>query len=318
MLCGADPLVGLCCVGLDEKVRSWDNAELEPLPQSDSPSLTTLSARGLDLAIWDWPGREPALLFAHATGFHGRCWDRIARCFPGRRRLAVDFRGHGRSSKPEPPYHWRDFGRDLAAVSDQLRLQNAIGIGHSMGGHSVVASAALRPETFAALLLIDPTIFPPEYYGHSLLDTSFVLRRRSVWSSPQEMFERFRGRPPFAAWQPEILRDYCEFGLLPTSDGFILACPPAVEASIYSHSTDHEANLYLEIPQISQPVVILRAATLAPLNAFELSSSPTPPDLASKFPHGRELHLKDCSHFIPMEWPDGVTAEIGRVLLLLE
>lgn len=302
-------------VGKANSAPSWDNAELT---HSDTPTLRVVSSAGLDLAVWEWPGTEPALLFAHATGFHGRCWDQIARCFPTRRRLAVDFRGHGRSSKPEPPYRWRDFGTDLAAVAEQLHLQHAVGIGHSMGGHSVVSSISLRPETFAALLLIDPTIFPPEYYGQPLLDTSFVRRRRNTWSSPQEMFERFRGRPPFASWKPEILRDYCEFGLLPGGDGFVLACPPDVEASIYSHSTDPGANLYGEIPQIAQPVVVLRAGTLGTLDAFELSSSPTPPDLAARFPHGREIHRKDLSHFIPMEWPEGVTAEIQSLLLLLE
>ncbi len=293
--------------------RTWDNADLDAFPHVDNPTLKILSANGLDLAVWDWPGRDPALLFAHATGFHGRCWDQIARRFPGRRRIAVDFRGHGRSSKPGPPYHWRTFGNDLAAVAEQLDVRDAIGVGHSMGGHSVVTAAGLRPETFASLLLIDPTIFPPEYYGQTLLDVSFVERRRSVWNSPEEMFERFRSRPPFAAWQPEILRDYCEFGLLPSGGGFVLACPPAVEADIYSHSTDPEANLYSEIPSLTQPVVILRAATLATLGAFELSASPTPPDLASKFLHGSDVHLKDRTHFIPMEWPDGVVEEIVRM-----
>jgi pimeloyl-ACP methyl ester carboxylesterase len=230
----------------------------------------------------------------------------------------LDFRGHGRSSKPEPPYQWRAFGKDLAAVAEHLNIRDANGIGHSMGGHAVVSSVALRPETFAALLLLDPTIFPPEYYGHSLMDTSFVQRRRNTWNSPQEMFERFRGRPPFSTWQPDILRDYCEFGVLPNGDGFVLACPPVVEASIYSHSTDPDANLYGEIPHVAQPVAVLRAGTLGTLDAFELSSSPTPPDLASKFPRGSDQHRQDLGHFIPMEWPEGVTAAIARALSLLE
>jgi pimeloyl-ACP methyl ester carboxylesterase len=268
----------------------------------------------MDLAVWDWPGRNPAILFAHATGFHGRCWDQIARRFPDHRRLAVEFRGHGRSSKPEPPYHWGTFGRDLAAMAEQLNVEDAVGVGHSMGGHSVVWAAALRPKTFAALLLIDPTIFPPEYYGQALLDVSFVRRRRNHYQSREEMFERFRRRAPFVSWQPEILRDYCEFGLVPEGDGFVLACPPEVEADIYSHSTEPDANLYREIPGVAQPVVILRGGSLARLGAFELSASPTAPDLASKFAQGRDVHLKERTHFIPMEWPEGVAEEIGRMV----
>jgi pimeloyl-ACP methyl ester carboxylesterase len=280
---------------------------------SDTPTLKILSSAGLDLAVWDWPGSNPTLLFAHATGFHGRCWDQIARCFPEHRRLAVDFRGHGRSSTPEPPYPWRAFGHDLAAVAEQLNVRRAIGVGHSMGGHAMVTAAVLRPDAFAALLLIDPTIFPPEFYGKPLLDVSFVRRRRNTWNSTDEMFERFRSRPPFDTWQPATLRAYCEFGLLPSGGSFVLACPPAVEADIYTHSTDPGANLYGEIPSVSQPVVILRAGTAATLEAFDLSASPTPADLAAKFQHGRDVHLKERSHFIPMEWPEGVTAEIEKI-----
>ncbi len=102
--------------------------------------------------------------------------------------------------------HWRIFGRALAAVAEHWDVQDAIGIGHSSGGHSTVQAAALRPHTYRALLLIAPTIFPPEYYGTAPPDASFTLRRRNLWASPDEMFERFKGRLPFSRWRPEILR----------------------------------------------------------------------------------------------------------------
>ena len=41
--------------------------------------LELVSAGGLRLAVWEWPGAGPPLLFAHATGFHGRMWDHIIR-----------------------------------------------------------------------------------------------------------------------------------------------------------------------------------------------------------------------------------------------
>ena len=86
-----------------------DTAQRESVPQ-----LTMTNANGVNVAAWVWPGVDPPLRFAHATGFHGRAWYAIARHLPGRRRIAVEIRGYGRSSKPEPPYRWRDFGRDGA------------------------------------------------------------------------------------------------------------------------------------------------------------------------------------------------------------
>jgi pimeloyl-ACP methyl ester carboxylesterase len=275
--------------------------------------LKFIGERGKELAVWDWPGEDPPFLFAHATGFHGRCWDRIIRTFPQRRCIALDARGHGRSSGLELPYHWRIFGQDMAAVAEHLNLHDAVGIGHSSGGHTTVQAAALRPQTYRALLLVDPTIFPPEYYGREPFDASFTLRRRNVWASPDEMFERFKDRMPFANWRPEILRDYCDFGVLPQNGQFVLACPPAVEASIYENSKATGSNIYPQVALIQQPVVIIRAGTERNPEALDLAASPTAPDLASRFAHGRDIVLPEASHFIPMEQPARVAEEIEKL-----
>ena len=125
-----------------------------------TPELKFVGRPGQELAVWEWPGEDPPFLFAHATGFHGRCWDYIIRRFPERHCLATDARGHGRSSQPELPYHWRIFGRDMTAVAEHFDVRDAIGIGHSSGGHTTVQAAALRPQTYRALLLVVPDDLP--------------------------------------------------------------------------------------------------------------------------------------------------------------
>jgi lipase len=276
-----------------------------------TPQLQSVSLDGIELAYWEWAGEGPPLLFAHATGFHGRCWDQVIRHFPGRHVLAPDLRGHGRSPKPDPPYHWKAFGKDLAGFADALELRGAVGIGHSMGGHTIVAAAVLRPQTFRSLVLIDPTIWVEERYGQPPLDASFIARRRNVWESPAAMYERFSGRLPFSRWQPEVLRDYCEFGLLPADGAFVLACPPAVERDIYGHSTEAEGNLHGVIPSVGVPVLVIRGDV--PWNGltFNLDASPTDPGLAARFPNGRDLLLEGQSHYIPMEIPQRVAEWIA-------
>lgn len=280
---------------------------------SRSPELHIIPANRQQLAVWDWPGEDPPLLFVHATGFHGRCWDRILEHFPEHRCLAIDARGHGRSSKPAPPVRWRDWGHDLAAVAEYFHLRDAVGIGHSSGGHTTVQCAALRPETYRTLLLIDPTIFPRELYGAPFPDVSFTLRRKNHWQGADEMFERFKGRAPFSSWDAGILRDYCDYGLLPEGDHFVLACPPATEASIYETSRLIESDIYPEIAQIRHPVVVMRASRTRRADVFELGASPTAPDLASHFANGREVVLKDASHYIPMESPARVVEELAGI-----
>jgi pimeloyl-ACP methyl ester carboxylesterase len=277
-----------------------------------APELHFVPAGELKLAVWEWPGDAPALFFAHATGFHGRCWDDIGCRFPGRRRLAIEFRGHGRSSIPAPPIPWPHFAQDVLAVAQRYGLRGAIGVGHSMGGHSLVSAAIQEPGIFAALVLVDPVIFPPDFYHGAAPDASYIARRRNRWASPQEMFERFRARRPFSAWREEALRSYCDYALLPDGDAFVLACPPEVEAAIYGRCNAPANNLYAGIPGVAQPVTVLRAGTTATTAVLDLNASPTGPDLAVCFPQGRDVYLPDRNHYIPMEAPELVEREIAR------
>src|SRR5712692_1741421 len=191
-----------------------------------------VAVNGVELAVWEWAGEGPPILFCHATGFHARCWDQVIAHLPGRRCFALDFRGHGRSSKPAPPYLWREFGEDVAALATALGLSGAVGVGHSMGGHAVTLAASLKPDAFSTLLLLDPVIRGKQAYTGPWQEAHFVAKRRNRWASPQEMFDRFKDRAPFETWDRAVLRDYCEYGLEPDGDGFVLACPPAIEASI--------------------------------------------------------------------------------------
>jgi len=281
----------------------------------DDPRLHFVPAGDLKLGVWEWPGEGRPLLFAHATGFHGRSWDQIVRRFPGRRVLSLEFRGHGRSSIPDPPIPWPEFGQDVLAVARHFDLRDAVGIGHSMGGHSLTLAAILDPAIFSALLLVDAVIFPPEYYHAPAPDASYVARRRNRWASADEMFERFRGRAPFTAWQPEALRNYCDYALRPDGESFVLACPPAVEAAIYGRCNAPENSLYSGIPNVKQPVTVLRAGTTPQTETLDINASPTSPGLAACFPNGRDVYLPDHNHYIPMEAPELVEREIRSLLI---
>ncbi len=278
----------------------------------DGPTM--LAVNGVELAIYERPGDGPAVLLAHANGFHARCWDQVIAALPGRRCLAVDLRGHGQSSKPSPPYRWRDFGADLAAAALALELRGAVGVGHSLGGHAVTLAAALAPDTFARLVLLDPVIFPRAHYDQPAgAGFAFVARRRNQWASADEMFARFRDRLPFSRWQPAVLRDYCQHGLVPdpSGDGWVLACPPAIEADVYRGL---DADIYPDLAAVTATVQVVRAAPPHDPAVFDLSSSPTAPDLAAHFRRATDELLADCSHFIPMEVPALVAQRISAAV----
>lgn len=279
----------------------------------EHPREERLRANGIELAYFEWGTafREHGapLLLAHATGFHARCWDQVVRHLGERHVIALDQRGHGRSDKTAIT-SWEIFGRDLDAFVRQLDLRQVIGVGHSMGGHALVDAAAASPQRFRQLVLLDPVIGAPGAYGGgwsvSLVegDVHPTARRKRHFASAEEMVERFRNRPPYAVFEPQALRDYCTYGLLPApGGGFDLACAPETEASIYMTSLTNPG-VHASIRALDLPVLVVRAKQAPPeRSAMDFSFSPTWPGLAQAFRRGRDLLWADHTHFLPMEIP---------------
>jgi pimeloyl-ACP methyl ester carboxylesterase len=280
------------------------------------PVESRVCVNGVEIACWDWPGEQTPILFCHANGFHGRIWDQVIRHLPGRRCIAFDARGHGRSSKPAPPYHWRSFGADVAALAEALNFDGAIGVGHSIGGHALTLGASLRPEAFSRLLLLDPAIAPAHTYGQRWDHFAFVRRRRNEWSSPEDMFERFKDRTPFDAWDRQVLQDYCVHALRRDADKCTLACPPEIEACIYESSHALESNIYAEVASIEIPVHVVRSGFMED-DPSSTRRSLTPPELAASFRRGVDTCLAEYSHFIPMEAPELTAKFVADAAALL-
>lgn len=281
-----------------------------------APTTIALPVNGITLTLWDWTGPGEVLFFVHAAGFHARCWDRLIALLPDCRRLAPDLRGHGRSDTPAPPADWRVMGGDVAAAARALGVQGALGVGHSMGGHAVALAAALAPDAFARLVLIDPVILAPGRYTGARGGEHFAARWRDRWPSVAAMVERFADRPPFNAWDREVLHDYCRCGLLPAEDGdgSVLACPPAFEAACYRVASAVGSNIYPEVARVGQPTFVVRAIAGERREGDGFAASPTVPDLATRFARGRDMPDREHTHFLPMESP-ARTAEYIRMML---
>jgi pimeloyl-ACP methyl ester carboxylesterase len=273
------------------------------------------------LTYFEWgtaTASAPTVLLVHATGFHARCWDQVVAALPaGTHVIAPDMRGHGRSEKVEP-YEWDSFGDDLKELVAYLGLEGAVGVGHSMGGHCVTQVAAAQPGVLARLLLLDPVILPPEAYEHerypglSSPADHPVAKRKGRWRDWQEMFARFEHREPFSRWRREVLEDYCRYGVLPAADGdgFELACPGIVEASVYFNNT--QTNVHDLLGRVDVPVLVLRARQRDPeqRDVMDFSVSPTWPELAAHLPDARDVYLPELTHFIPMQAPELVAGLI--------
>lgn len=279
-----------------------------------APVTRTCSTGSIDLAVHAWPapGGAAPLVFAHATGFHGRVWDAIIERLSDHPAYAIDLRGHGQSGGG-PIADWRVMASDVAEYLAQAHIHGAVGIGHSMGAHTLLQVAADHPDAFSRLVLFDPVILAPEFYapGQPLFTEDNphpAIRRKRDFASVEAMMERFASRDPYCLFDPRVFADYCRYGLVPApaGEGFELACSPEVEASVYASSRSNGAIL-AAAKTVTIPVLVVRAQHT---DLTDFKSSPTWPELASILPQGTDLHRPDHTHFHPFEDP----ADAARII----
>jgi pimeloyl-ACP methyl ester carboxylesterase len=108
----------------------------------------------------DWGAGRP-IVFAAPWGLCSDWWDIPVISLSERgdwRCVSFDRRGHGRSDDPCRGYDFDTLADDIAAVLDGLDLQNAVLVGHSLGGAEVVRYLTrYRSRRVAHAVLIAPT-----------------------------------------------------------------------------------------------------------------------------------------------------------------
>ncbi|GAP61449.1 putative esterase/lipase HI_0193 [Arthrobacter sp. Hiyo1] len=110
---------------------------------SCSMSVPTLLIHGWLCDSDDWIYQLPAL--------RQRC-----------RTIAVDLRGHGRSSAPPDGYSPQIMAADVAALLENLEVDRVVVMAHSSGAEVAVALASQIPEAVHALIAVDPSYGLPE------------------------------------------------------------------------------------------------------------------------------------------------------------
>ena len=120
-------------------------------------------ASGVELHAVHWdpptsgtPEQVPFLL-VHGLASNARLWDGVARHLAqhGHRVVAVDQRGHGRSSKPDDGYDMTTVADDLRLLIDELGWERPAVAGQSWGGNVVLELAWSHPDAVSMIACVD-------------------------------------------------------------------------------------------------------------------------------------------------------------------
>ena len=126
---------------------------------------------------------DRAVVFLHGVGARADRWrSTMARCAgAGYRTLAVDFPGHGSSSKgPAQPYGAPAFAHVVGQLLEELGLERPVLVGTSLGAHVAALLAVERPRRVAGLALVGPLgIVPVGAAGREAMATAVVDTSRT-------------------------------------------------------------------------------------------------------------------------------------------
>ena len=99
------------------------------------------------------------IMLLHGKNFNGAYWERTAKDLSakGFRVIIPDQIGFGKSSKPHNyQFSFSQLAENTKSILDELKIENAIVLGHSMGGMVATRFTLLYPERVQKLILENP------------------------------------------------------------------------------------------------------------------------------------------------------------------
>jgi non-heme chloroperoxidase len=160
--------------------------------------MSTITTKdGTSISYKDWgPRNAQPIVFHHGWPLSSDDWDTQMLYFLGKgfRVVALDRRGHGRSSQVSDGHDMDHYAADSAAVVEHLDLRDAVHIGHSTGGGQATRYVARHGKARVAKLILIGAM-PP-----LMLKTA-----ANPGGLPIEVFDGFRQE--LAANRAQLYRD---------------------------------------------------------------------------------------------------------------
>ncbi len=166
--------------------------------------MSTITTKdGTQIYYKDW-GKGPVVTFSHGWPLNSDAWDgqMLFLVQHGFRCVAVDRRGHGRSSQPSTGNNMDGYADDLAAVIEVLDVKEATLVGHSTGGGEVaryIGRHGTKRVAAAVLVAAVPPIMVKSAANPEGLPIEVFDKLRSDLARNQSQFYKDLAMPFYGA-----------------------------------------------------------------------------------------------------------------------
>jgi lipase len=266
-----------------------------------------VSVSGGDLRVGVWaPERAdadgPAVLLIHGVTASHLSWPLVAERLPGALVIAPDLRGRGRSNEIEGGAGLAVHAGDLVTVLDELGVERAIVVGHSMGAFIALVLGELYPDRVERIVLVDgglPLDLPNELAPDEVIrlvlgPTAERLKMR--FASVQEYLDFWRAHPAFVRdWSP-ALEIYLTYDLV----GEIPELRPATSyATLEEDSIDQNtgAAIAQSLMHLRHPTVLLTAERGLLDQLPALYAAERLPGLLATYPGLEHVAVAEVNHY---------------------
>ena len=141
------------------------------------PEGQLASVNGMEM-YYETYGQGPPLILLHGFLHTAAMWKPyIPTLAEHYRVIALDLRGHGRSTNPANQFTHQQAALDVYALMEHLGIDRFKAIGFSSGGMTLLHMATQQPEQIEAMVLIDATHYWPE-------ECRAIYRQVTVESAP--------------------------------------------------------------------------------------------------------------------------------------
>ncbi|SEG40238.1 alpha/beta fold hydrolase [Billgrantia desiderata] len=254
----------------------------------------TASADGVPIAYEVQGSGAPTLVFIHGWSGDGRYWRGQVPYFSQQHRVVtLDLAGHGHSGLEREDFTMPAFGEDVKAVLEDLDVEQALLIGHSMGGPVAVEAARLVPERVIGIVGVDTFHHVAPQMSQSDLEQMLAPMQEDFTDAARHFVATMFIEETDAALRDWVIRD-------------MTAAVPDVALSAFedmgARHIDGEAAQHFE--ELTVPVVAINADLW-------------PTDVEANrqlLPEFDAVIMEGTDHFLHMARPAAFNRELDRVI----